>query len=121
MIFGIGTDIIELERVENALLKEHFKKRVFSKREQDYCEGRKSQRIASYAARFAAKEAIGKALKCGISGGDLTELEILNEESGAPKAVLCGKWLEILPKDATVHITLSHSKKYATAECIIEG
>ena len=89
MIIGIGTDIIEIERVRRAVLNEHFKEKVFTENEQNYCESRGVQSAASYAARFAAKEAFFKALGTGIFTS-LTEVEILNNATGQPQIFLYG-------------------------------
>lgn len=120
MIIGIGTDIAETERIKKALANERFRARVYSPAEREYCEGRGAHTMASYAARWAAKEAIGKALGCGITGGELSELEILPGENGKPYVRLGKGWAAMLPAGAKIHISLSHAKLYATAQCVIE-
>ncbi len=122
MIIGIGTDIIEIERVRRAVSREHFKNRVFTKNEQNYCESRGAQSAASYAARFAAKEAFFKAIGTGIIT-DLTDVEIVNNAAGQPQIFLYGK-AKILAEDKhvkKVFASLSHSLEYATAVAILEG
>ena len=69
MIIGLGTDIIEIERVRKAVAKKNFRENVFTEREREYCESRGKNSAASYAARFAAKEAFFKALGTGIFTG----------------------------------------------------
>lgn len=121
MIIGIGTDIIEVERVAKAITKEAFKKKIFSDREIAYCESQKKDE--SFAARFAAKEAFFKALGTGWRDGmGITEVEILNDELGKPNIHLSGKAKEVFEqKGAThVHVSLSHIKTQAAAFVIIE-
>ena len=71
MIKGTGVDIIEISRIEKSLTNEKFIERIFTKKEQEYCNSRKQMAVSSYAARFAAKEAVVKALvylveDCGL-------------------------------------------------------
>jgi len=120
MIIGIGTDIIEIERVRKAVGRIFFKQKVFTAKEIDYCEGRGKQSFASYAARFAAKEAFFKALGTGIFTS-LTDVEILNDKQGKPEIFLHGK-AELFAKQKSVgniFLTLSHSKDYATATALL--
>ena len=121
MIIGIGTDIIEIERVARAVEREHFKNKVFTKTEQDYCESHGRQAAASYAARFAAKEAFFKAIGTGIVT-DLTNVEVVNDESGQPQIFLNGKAEEIAKnlQVEKIFLSLSHSQKFATAFCVVE-
>ena len=121
MIIGIGTDIIEVERVARATSKEAFKKKVFSDREIAYCETQKKDE--SYAVRFAAKEAFFKALGTGWRDGmSILEVEILNDELGKPDIHLSGKAKEIFKqKGGThIHLSLSHIKTHAIAFVILE-
>ena len=122
MIIGLGTDIIEIERIKRALYREKFKERVYSSRERRYCEGRGEQAAASFAARFAGKEAFFKALGTGIICA-LNLVEILNDESGKPVIELNGRALELIQERnvKNLQVTLSHSKNYATATCILEN
>ena len=122
MIIGIGTDIIEIDRVRQAVGREIFKQKVFSEAEQNYCESRGKQKFASYAARFAAKEAFFKALGTGIFT-KLTEVEVKNNLQGQPEIFLHGK-AKIFSEDKGVKkifLSLSHSKDFATAICVLEG
>jgi len=121
MIIGLGNDIIEIGRVRKAVAKKFFKDKVFTDTEQKYCESRGKNSAASYAARFAAKEAFFKALGTGIIL-PLTDVEIINDERGAPKINLRGraKTLAELKGVEKVFISLSHSRDFATATCIIE-
>ncbi|MBQ3434336.1 MAG: holo-ACP synthase [Selenomonadaceae bacterium] len=118
MISGLGTDIIEIERVRKAVTKENFRNNVFTEIEQAYCESRGKNSAASYAARFAAKEAFFKALGTGIFTR-LTDVEIVNDERGAPRIHLRGK-VATLFEGKKFYLSMSHSREFATAICIIE-
>lgn len=121
MIIGIGTDIIEVERVARAISKEAFKKKVFTENEIAYCEAQKKDE--SFAARFAAKEAFFKALGTGWRDGmGITEVEILNDNLGKPEIHLSGKAKEVFEqKGGThIHLSLSHIKTQAIAYVILE-
>ena len=121
MIIGIGTDIIEINRVRQAVGREIFKQKVFTPAEQNYCESRGKQKYSSYAARFAAKEAFFKALGTGIFT-KLTEVEVKNNSQGQPEIFLSGaaeKFLQDL-EVKKIFLSLSHSKDFATAVCVLE-
>lgn len=120
MIIGIGTDIIEIERVRHAVMRESFKNKVYTKIEQNYCESRGSQSAASYAARFAAKEAFFKAMGTGITTA-LTDVEVINNNLGQPEIFLHGKIFEDAKNIGVkkIFLSLSHSKDFATAFAII--
>lgn len=122
MIIGIGCDIIEINRVEKAVQSESFKKRVFTSGEIAYCESRGKQQFASFGARFAAKEALLKALGTGLRGGTLIEIEVLNDELGCPKMTLSGYHKELAKSKGVqkIHVTLSHSKDSAMAYVVLE-
>jgi holo-[acyl-carrier protein] synthase len=117
-----GIDLVEVERVERAIKKQHFIDSVYTKAEQEYCEARGKGRAASYAARWAGKEAVLKALGTGLAGGSLTDIEIINDEAGAPHAVLSGKLLKRAEALGVLEISISltHVKEYAAASCCIE-
>ncbi|MBQ9763554.1 MAG: holo-ACP synthase [Phascolarctobacterium sp.] len=123
MIIGIGCDIIEINRVEKAVQSDSFKKRVFTEAEIAYCESRGKQQFASFGARFAAKEALLKALGTGLRGGALTELEVLNDDLGCPHLTLTGYHKELVASKGVqkIHVTLSHSKDSAMAYVVLEG
>lgn len=123
MILGTGIDIIEIARVKKALEQPRFAGRVFTEDEQRYCESRGVQRFASYAARFAGKEAVLKALGTGLSGGEWRQVEILPGESGAPVVRLYG-YYEALARQkgiACIHISLTHAREYAAAQVVLWG
>lgn len=123
MIYGLGTDIIEVDRVRKTMEADPgFQHMVFSPAEIRYCES-KAHKYQHYAARFCAKEAFLKALGLGLHNGiKLTDIEVCNEPSGKPFIELngCAKdsvrnfgFLKIL-------VSLSHLKDMAKAVVIIE-
>ena len=121
MIVGIGNDIIEIERIEKAISKEGFKNKVYTQKELENIEKR-GNRTETYAGIFSAKEAISKAIGTGVREFSLTDLEILNDDLGKPYVVVSEKLNKILKnkkEDYQIEISISHSKKYATAMAII--
>ncbi|BEO96543.1 holo-ACP synthase [Fusobacterium nucleatum] len=121
MIVGIGNDIIEIERIEKAISKEGFKNKIYTERELENIEKR-GNRTETYAGIFSAKEAISKAIGTGVREFSLTDLEILNNDFGKPYVVVSEKLDKILKnkkESYQIEISISHSKKYATAMAII--
>ena len=121
MIFGIGIDIIEIERIQQSVEKfgERFLNKIFTKTELDYSLSKKNK-YQHLAARFAAKEAIAKALQTGWNEDfSWQNINIANEPSGLPKAELTGKLQEFLGTDKELKITMSHSEHYVTCFAII--
>ena len=121
MIVGIGNDIIEIERIEKAISKEGFKNKIYTQRELENIEKR-GNRTETYAGTFSAKEAISKAIGTGVREFSLTDLEILNDDLGKPYVVVSEKLDKILKnkkESYQIEISISHSKKYATAMAII--
>ena len=121
MIVGIGNDIIEIERVEKAILKEGFKNKVYTQKELENIEKR-GNRTETYAGIFSAKEAISKAIGTGVREFSLTDLEILNDDLGKPYVVVSERLDKIIKskkEDYQIEISISHSKKYAIAMAII--
>src|SRR5262245_39633305 len=115
MIVGVGVDIIEIGRIEQALNRRgnRFRNRVFTPLEIEYCEAQGSK-YASYAARFAAKEAAMKALGKGwFDGIGWTEIEISRNESEPPSISLRGNALARFHQlgGSRVHLSLSHSRR----------
>jgi len=118
-LISIGTDIIECVRIAQMIEKhgEVFLQRVFTQREILYCSSRKAA-TQHYAGRWAAKEAVLKVLGTGWAKGILwTDVEIINEVSGAPVIKITGKAAEIARQRGIreVMITISHCRAYATA------
>lgn len=123
MIKGVGIDIIEIERVAEAVKKygENFLGKVFTEKEINYCRRRKAFRYPELAVRFAAKEAYSKAIGTGIAGFGRNnngvkwkEMEIVNNSHGKPLFSIKGKVSD------KVHLSLSHSRDYAVASVYVE-
>jgi len=123
MLAGLGTDLMEVERIAQKINKESgFREMVFSKTEIAYCES-KTNKFEHYAARFASKEAFFKALGIGwLEGTQFNEVEITNDESGKPALVLLGKTKKTLSAwgISKIFVSLSHLKAIASAVVIIE-
>ncbi|MBQ8682710.1 MAG: holo-ACP synthase [Selenomonadales bacterium] len=117
---GIGIDMVEVARIARAIEKRGFKDRVFTSAEQAYCDSRGMQSTLSYAARFAGKEAVLKALGTGLRGGKLTEIEILPNELGAPTVMLSGYFQAFCKAQgiSEIVISLTHDKTYAMAQAM---
>ena len=121
MIVGIGNDIIEIERIEKAISKEGFKNKIYTQRELKNIEKR-GNRTETYAGIFSAKEAISKAIGTGVREFSLTDLEILNDDLGKPYVVVSERLDKIIKskkENYQIEISISHSKKYATAMAVI--
>ena len=121
MIVGIGNDIIEIERIEKAISKEGFKDKIYTQRELENIEKR-GDRVETYAGIFSAKEAISKAIGTGVREFSLTDLEILNDDLGKPYVVVSERLDKIIKskkEDYQIEISISHSKKYATAVAMV--
>lgn len=117
MIKGTGVDIVEISRIEEAAgASGRFLKRVFTDAELTYCSGGK-RRWASLAARFAAKEAVSKALGSGIGRVRWNDIEIVNREDGKPQVLLHGEASRLAAQMgiAKLEVSLSHSREYAVA------
>lgn len=126
-ISGIGIDIIEVDRIERALSRPltgaRFRARVFTDREIAYCESRGRPRFESYAARFAAKEAVMKALGTGWNRNVAwNEIEVVRDRGRAPTIVLHGKSADFARRRniARFHLSLSHTAIGAVAQVIAE-
>jgi holo-[acyl-carrier protein] synthase len=125
MVLGLGTDLIEIERVQASMDRfgERFLDRVFTEGEIAYCM-RKKQSAESFAARFAAKEAGAKALGIGISRGvSWKEIEVRREIGQRPTLHFSGRAAELAEAMGVqrVQLSLSHSRKLAMAVALIEG
>ena len=125
MIIGIGHDLFEVSRMEDRLRGDHerFRETIFTSGEIAYCET-KLHPAEHYAARFAAKEALLKALAVDGQGGLVwREAEILNEPSGKPHVYLYGS-LQDRARDLHVQnifVTLSHTAGFAAANVVLES
>ena len=119
-VFGIGTDIVSVKRIENSLKNKSFIKRVFNKKEILKCK-KINNTINCFAKRFAAKEAFSKALGTGISNGiNFNEIIVLNKSSGKPYISIVGQtkktiYKKLKGKKSKILLSLSDEKKYAVA------
>jgi holo-[acyl-carrier protein] synthase len=119
MVIGIGTDIIEIDRVDYAMKSNAFINKVFTKEEMKLIQ--KKGRMTS-AGNFAGKEAVAKALGTGFRGFSPKDIEILRTEVGLPYVVLYGKALEISKQLGVknIQISISHCETYAIAYVITQ-
>ncbi len=120
MIESLGIDLIEIKRVKTVLEKwgKRFLQRVYTPREVEYC-SRKRHPETSLAGRFAAKEAVMKALGTGLSSGvTWKDIEVINDGKGKPEVSVHGKTKRILGK-RKILISISHTKEDAIAQAVI--
>lgn len=118
MVKGIGTDIIEIERIKRTIEKQSFLDKIFTKAEQKLYHGMNPQTLAG---NFAAKEAVAKALGTGFSGCSPVEIEILRYENGKPYVNLYGNAKELLSKiGGSISVSISHNKENAIAFAVID-
>lgn len=122
MIKGIGVDIVDVSRFESWIKDENIINRFFNATEM--CQGKSMQhQMEHYAARFAAKEAFGKALGIGITGFSLKDIYVQKDESGKPFLVIqdsAKKVFEEIIGKGDIQISLSHEKNNAIAFVIIQ-
>ncbi len=121
MILGVGIDIIEIDRIKKSVddFGDHFLKKVFTQKELDYCLS-KSNKYQHLAARFAAKEAVYKAMASSLHE-NLTwqSIEISNEPNGLPIVTLHGELNQFLKEKESLKISMSHSRDYVACVAII--
>lgn len=122
MILGIGTDLVQIPRIEATLERfgERFTFRIYTENERKRAERREHDRAASYAKRFAAKEACSKALGTGIRRGVFwRDMGVINLPSGAPSMALTGgaaaRLAEMTPPGHRAKISLSLTDDYPLA------
>ena len=127
MIRGIGVDIIEIERVRQAIQNnKNFLSKLFTEREIDYFISR-NMNSEVIAGNFAAKEAVSKALGTGIRGFSFKDIEILRNELGKPEVILhnganlIGNKLVGNNNSLRVHLSISHNNSSAIAYSVLEG
>jgi holo-[acyl-carrier protein] synthase len=121
MVFGIGIDIIEIDRVKDSMDRfgDKFLNKIYTAKEIEYCDS-KSNRYQHFAARFAAKEAVYKALaNVKEEGISWQNIEITNEPNGMPVVKLSGQLQSYLSDGKNLKISLSHSRDYVTCVAII--
>ncbi len=125
LILGCGIDLVKIERIEKIIKKwgNNFIFRIFTPLEIDYCEKKKDNKFQSYAGKFAAKEALLKALGLGLREANWKEIEIKNDELGQPIMDTSGKLKNIASTKGVskYFISISHTKEYAVAQVILEG
>lgn len=122
MLKGIGIDIVELSRIEEANQKygDRFLNRIYTEHELAYCNSREATKFKHLAARFAAKEVCSKAMGTGIARGvSWKDMEIQNLFSGEPIMKLYGKALEIC-QGLIIHVSLTHTNTNAAAVVVLE-
>jgi holo-[acyl-carrier protein] synthase len=121
-IYGIGIDVVEVDRIASAIERhgEPFLAKLFTTAERAYCAAQKKPEL-HYAARFAAKEAVSKALGTGIGGqAGWLDLEITRDPAGAPKLRLQGAAAVFAESQGIteIQISLTHAREYAAANAI---
>ncbi len=114
-VLGLGVDIVEIDRMQAALTRRpRLKERIFSAEERRYCEKRSRPEV-HYALRFAAKEAVLKALGTGFKGMRFCDVEVVREASGRPVPVLSGAAAERAAELGVIEMHLSLSFTHTTA------
>ena len=123
-IIGVGTDIVEIDRIQRAIERSGYKflERVFTPAEIAYCEARRD-RFSSYAVRFSAKEAVLKAMGSGLQHCRWVDVEVKRGADGPPEVMLYGNAAELARARGIRewYLSLSHSKKHAVAFAIATG
>lgn len=123
MVVGIGIDSVRIERIRK--VSDRLFERICTAAEREYCERFGPEgRHERYAGRFAAKEAVSKALGTGIAAGvNWTDIEVLPTPTGAPRVELHGAALEHMKRlrGERIHVSISHDKETAVAMAVLEG
>ncbi|MBM2839594.1 MAG: acpS [Bacteroidetes bacterium] len=122
MVKGIGVDILEIRRIQQSIdgLGAAFLQKIFTPEEIRYCQS-KQNTAQHFAARFAAKEAVSKALATGWRGDFAwKDVEVMNDSLGQPHITLYGRLKDTLAQ-SSVFVSLSHSESHVVAMVVIEG
>ena len=121
MILGVGTDIIEIDRIKNAIDNTPgFLEKVFTKREVEEL-SKNTLRVESVAGNFAVKEAVSKAVGTGIRGFSFRDIEVFRDELGKPIVRVSSKIEEVIKsKDYLFNVSISHNKTMAIAFVVLE-
>lgn len=120
MVIGIGTDIIEIDRIKEAINRNNnFLEKVFTTKEIEMFKKR-NMRTEVIAGNFAAKEAVSKALGTGVRGFSLIDIEVLRDELGKPIVYLSDDIDNIINKQHSLRISISHNRTAAIAFAILE-
>ncbi len=120
MISGLGVDIVEIERMAAALERHPgMRERLFSEQERAYCDKRNKPEV-HYALRFAAKEAVLKALGTGFAGMKFTDVEVARDAGGRPTPRLSGRAAEVAEETGVreLHLSLSYTHTTAVASAV---
>lgn len=117
MKLSVGTDIVEIERIEELIKKTRFTARVFSKRERAYIESKGSGAAQTAAGVYAAKEAFGKSVGTGVFLNTLPQIEVVHGENGEPRIALSDELAEKY-RDTSFSLSISHSGNYAVATVV---
>ncbi|MBR3673084.1 MAG: holo-ACP synthase [Clostridia bacterium] len=120
-----GIDIIEVNRIQENIEKygEKFLNRIYTNNEINYCESKKTQKFQSYAGRFAAKEAVFKALSEFLDNKfeiEWKDIEVINDKNGRPSVNFYGILTEIITLKNNIDVSISHIKDIAIASAIIK-
>lgn len=123
MIIGVGVDIVDVNRMRHWWERPKLLRRFFHENEIEAVKKRKSAEILSLAARFAAKEAFGKALGTGMRSLTLSDIEVRNSHNGKPEIRLHGSAQRAMETAGglRLHISMTHEKNHAVAMVVIEG
>ena len=121
MKISCGTDIIEIKRIKESIedLGNKFLERVYTNKEIEYCESKRSQKYQHYAARFAAEEAVFKAISRKLNNKyDIgwKNIEVVNDENGRPHAGLLDIEIQEIEE---MDVSISHCKEYAIANVVV--
>ena len=119
MIIGIGTDIIEVDRIKKAVEKEYFLNKVYTKREVEAF----GENYQSLAANYAVKEAVSKAFGTGFRSFSPIDIEVLRDELGKPYVILYNnaKKMSEEQRVSNIYVSISHTQEYAVGYVIFEG
>lgn len=122
MILGIGTDIIEIERIDRAIKNTPmFLEKIFTKRELDEL-NKSTLRVESVAGNFAVKEAVSKAVGTGMRGFSFNDIEVFRDELGKPIVQVSDKVKDIIKVDNyTFNVSISHNRTCAIAFVVLES
>jgi holo-[acyl-carrier protein] synthase len=122
-VLGIGQDLVEVDRITQSIQQygERFLLKIFTQAEIAIC-STKAVPNESFAVRFAAKEAVAKAFGVGIGQHiGWQDIEIQTVSNGAPQIKMSEKFTAILPQLRSIHLSLSHTHRYATAIALLES
>lgn len=122
MILGVGTDIIEIDRIKKAINNTPmFLEKIFTKRELEEL-SKKNFRVESIAGNFAVKEAVSKAIGTGIRGFSLNDIEVFRDELGKPFIEVSSKVKELIKSnDYKFNVSISHNRSCAIAFVVLES